>query len=346
MSSDGVKLLCGGRVYTTWTRYQVERDLLTPAATWTVEVADPADEDVATITEGTAIVLMVGKTILLRGWVDERQLSSSRDGGDRLSLSGRDLAGPLVDCNPPRSWSQKNTTLVDLARRVLAELGVTATVVAESPQASEAIRWAHAEPGETFWELLARLARARRCMIWVGASSLHIGRPDYTSEPVGDLQRATARPLSLANNVLGAEITWKVSGRRSHVTVLGQAEGPWDDAQLVGKAKDQELVDLGLYRPMVVDDGEIKSTSQARARARYEASKRRGEALVATYTVPGHGPKAGQVWTPNTRVNVFDERAGLQGVHWLAACSFGKDRGGTTTRLTLREDDAILPETP
>ena len=38
MPGDSVEILIGGRVHTTWSRYEIESDLLTPADAWMVSL--------------------------------------------------------------------------------------------------------------------------------------------------------------------------------------------------------------------------------------------------------------------------------------------------------------------
>jgi len=347
-SSSGVVAVIGAATFPNWTSYDVDADVLTPAAAFTLSVADPSPAQIAAISEGAAITLRVGATTILQGWVDEKVLQSSRGSGDILTLAGRDYTAPLVDCNVPLRWTHRRISLTQLVTLALAELGVAAAVVAHA-DAATLLDYVHAEPGETFWELLAREAKRLRLLLWSEPDGLHIGRPAYASAPIGTLHRHVTNPGRQLNNVAAAEITWRTSGRRSRVTVVGQS--PSSDT-LVGtgasritcSATDADLVAMGLSRPAVVEDAGATSYVKARARAEWEVSRRRGEAWAGRYTVPGHGPADGQVWDIDAVVSVLDDRAGVQGPRWCSARKFSKSRdAGTTTTLTLRELNAILP---
>jgi len=346
MSDDAVTAVVGALAYTNWTQYQVDVDFLTPTDAYTLTVANPTSAQVTAIGEGTPISLMLGTTVLLLGWVDEKRLQSGR-AGDFLTLSGRDASAPLVDCHVPMRWTWKSTTLATVAALALTELGITMAVEA-SAEAQAILPWVHPEPGETFWDLLDREAKRARLMLWCTPGVLHIGRPTYTSGVVGQLRRQ-AGPMGANNNVKQVEIAWKTSSRRSPILVAGQCSG--SDAlygagasRVSGQATDADLVMLGLSRPAVLHDAGVRTAAQARARAKWEVSRRAGDAWSARYTVPGHRPSAGRVWGIDELVDVQDARAGVSGPKWVSAVRFTSSRqAGAETTLTLRELNSILP---
>jgi prophage tail gpP-like protein len=335
MSAREVTAIVGGAAWSNWTSYTVETDILTPAAAWSLEVANPTTPQIAAIEEGAAITLQVGTATVLTGWVDQKVFRSDRQ-GDLMTLTGRDFSAPLVDCSAPLAWaSLRNVSLRVLATRCLAAVGAVAALVVD-PAGEELLPRVHVDPGDTFWELLERHARDLRLMLW-------------TSPPVGTLHRHVPGPLSASNNVVSAELAWKVSGRRSPVTVVGQSAGGDDlfgegASKLYGKATDAGLLAKGLTRPLVVQVATASSTRKAKARARWEVEQRQGDAWVGTYTVPGHGPTTASVWDVDAIVNVLDDRAGILGPRWIAARRLEKSRqAGTQTVLTLRDLNAILP---
>lgn len=325
----------------------MDLDVLTPAAGWSLSAANPTPAQIEAITEGSPILLQVGGADVLVGWIDQKRLSSSRS-GTILSLSGRDHVAPLVDCSVPMTWSLKNITLYLLATQILAHLGIPAIVFGPN-DIDEPIPRVHPEPGESFWDLLVRYARERRLLVWAQPGQLHISRPNYVTPPVGALCRRVPGPLAAANNVLSADHTWKVSQRRSPVTVVGQGAG--GDAlfgaaagRVVGTATDPVLTALGLARPLVVQEGTIRTNARALARARWEVEKRAGDGWIGSYTIPGHGPTSASIWGLDEIVTVLDEVAGISGPRWVAAVRFTRSRSsGTTTTLTLRDLHALLP---
>lgn len=340
--ADELVAVVGGQAWANWTSYRVDRDILTPADGWQLSVGNPTAAQVAAIQEGSAIALSIGATPLLRGWVDTKQLSRSRD-GTRLVLNGRDQVAPLVDCSATTQLIS-GTTVAAAAQKALQSLGIAARVDADAA-ATTPVRVA-VEPGETFWDVLERLAKAAGVMVWAEPGVLRIGRPDYVSAPVASL---VLSDTPLRSNIVSIEHSWNVSGRRSTVQVGGQGGGSdtlfgATSSSVRGTATDAELVAMGLVRPLILSDADASSASAARARAEWEVSRRQGEAWTATVGLRGNGPSPGQVWTPNTVVTLDDDRAGVHGPHWISAVSLSGSRDqGTRTALTLRRLGAILP---
>lgn len=344
--SDEVTAIVGSSAYQNWTAYTVDLDFLTPTDAFTLTVANPTPSQVSAVGEGTSITLMIGGDIILKGWVDEKRYQGSR-AGDLMTLAGRDAVSPLVDCHAPLTWSWKDIPLSKLASLALSELGVTLAVDAAA-EAEEPISWVHAEPGETYWDILEREAKRTSLMLWSTPGCLHIGRPTYSGTLVGQLRRMVTQPFNASNNVKSAEITWKVSNRRSPITVTGQSSGSdslygTGASRLSGQALDSGLVELGLWRPCQLHDAGVRSTRAAKDRASWEVSRRRGETWVARYSVSGHRPSADGVWEIDTLVDLADERVGINGPKWISGVRFQKSRAGTETTLTLREIDSILP---
>jgi prophage tail gpP-like protein len=343
-SSTGIRAVANGVTYANWTRYELVRDLLTPADGWSLEVAHPTPDQISAIGEGASLTLLAGEEVVLRGRVDSRQVSVNR-GGTRLTLQGRDRVAPLVDCSTPVGWTWRSISLVRLAELAISELGVALEVVEAEPEAETTLDVVRPEPGETFWELLTRHAARRRLLVHATPEGLRFIRPNYDQPVLGRLCSYTDERRR-QNNVLQADVTWQTSQRRSPVVVLGQGSGRGRGAapSLRGEAVDDALVALGLRRPLVIVDGEAETSAEARDRAEWEIGSRRGEGLVARYVVAGHGPAAGRCWAPDTLVQVDDQHTGLAGVYWVSAVQLSRSRdGGTTSSLTLHERGAILP---
>lgn len=342
-------VVVGAFAWQNWASYEIEADYTTPADAWTVEVRNPSAAQIAAVTTGSVVQVLVANRVALKGFLERRSFRRSRGGGTALSLSGRDLAGPLTDCAPPASWTWRNLSLAAVAQKALTELGILATIsAAAEAQAPRPI--IKTEPGETYWQLIERHARKLRLLPWMSPDGvLHIDRPDYTSAPVATLTLGRVGSLGAETNVLEAAYTEDMTGRFSDVTVVGQLAGTDQvfgagAAHLSGTAQDAGVVLKGLYRPTLVDDGELRSSQEATARAQWEVSNRQFHAEVLEYVVPGHGPTTKTLWTPNTQVAVRDEYTGLSGVWWIAGRRLLRDRSaGTRTSLTLRRPNTLLP---
>lgn len=343
-------MIVGANAWTNWTSYECEADFLTPADSWTVEAANPTVAQLASLIPGTVVQVLVDKVPALKGWLERKQIRRTRTGGLLVTLSGRDYAGPLVDCMPPATWSFTSTPLQAVAQAALTELGVASTVDASAEAAQPRAR-IKAEPGETYWQVLVRYAKKLRLMVWMTpAGVLRIGRPSYTSAPLATLVNGATDATRATTNVLESIYSNDIAGRYSQVTVVGQAAGGgglWSSAAqatVTGVATDPELSALGLVRPITIDDGDVRSYGEAIDRAKWEISRKKFAGEQLQYVVPGHGPTRGQVWAPDQQVTVQDDLAGVVGVWWIAGRRLTKDRErGTRTTLELRPPNTLLP---
>jgi len=348
-SRSEILLVVGTSAWANWTSYEVSAQFETPSDGWRVEARNPTSTQLAELLPGVAVVLMIGSTTVLQGRLDRRELRRTRDGGTVVTLSGRDLAGQLVDCSPPTSWAWRNVSLATLAEKALADLGLTATVAAHA-DAQRSLAWAKSEPGESYWQVIERYARKARLMPWTTPSGeLRLDRPDYTSSPVASLVNAITAPRKRDTNVLESVYVDDISSRYSTITVLGQAKGTdslfgASAAHLRGEATDSVLADRGLARNLVMDDGDLRSSSEATQRAEWEISHRRYQGESLEYVVQGHGPTADEVWQLDTMVDVYDELAQISASWWLAGYRLLRDRRlGTRSALTLRPPNSLLP---
>ena len=339
--ADRVTLLIGGQAHADWESFDVDSDLLTPADAWHVTLGQAPGDLPAAVAPGAACEIRIGADTVMRGAVDEVDISVDKS-SHRLSLSGRDGAGVLVDCSAP-VFVHRMATLQEIIKAVVVPLGIAAKrirISADHPRTREKI---NVEPGASAWDVLAQSAEANGLWPWFAPDgTLVVGGPDYTTAPVATL---VLRRSGAGNNVLSLEHRVSIAGRYSKVTVLGQTHGTeletgkhairgaWQDPAVPGN------------RPKIVIDHECDNTALANDRARklLADSRLQGVTLTARVkgcriTAPGE-PGDGLLWTPGQRVRVISEPHGIDAVYFLMARNFSGSRGaGATAQLTLKED--------
>lgn len=336
-----LRLCVGSAAFTNWTRAEVESDILTPADGWSLEVCNPTRAQLDALVLGASTSLFVNGELAISGPLEavERRQSAQ---GLTVALSGRDWTSPLVDCAPP-SWSWQKLSLKAAAEKAIAELGVPLVVQAVT-EATTPLSLVRVEPGETFWACLDRYARRLGLMIWTSSRDalLYLGRPDSSSTAVALLQHGGS-----GANVLSLTVSDRLQGRFSQITVLGQTKGAdsfYGDgpAKLKGVALDPEITS---YRPTVIDEGELSGSKAATARASWEVNRRRYEAVRLDAEVVGVGPKHGELWQPNTMVELHDPILGRSGSWWIAGTRLRVTaEAGVTTSLELRVPGLLAAE--
>lgn len=231
-----------------------------------------------------------------------------------------------------------------------------------------------AQVNEGIYEFAERIGRRYGFRIWCGADgkTIHIGGPDYDHPPVGALLHKLGDG-SEKNNILDYNVTWDWHKQPSAIIASGTGKGgpfPYgalrtlmvnellcDDDQL---PKVQEVAKEYKVKPLTmrdyierpkrvvpvtkyprihyVKDDESKEQAHLDNYTRRLMADAQSHFLVAEYTVAGHGQN-GNLWAPNTMVQVEDDVSRINGQMWIRARTFSKERdGGTTTKLTC-----ILP---
>ncbi|MDK3025584.1 contractile injection system protein, VgrG/Pvc8 family [Cupriavidus taiwanensis] len=333
---DQVSLLIGGKVHSSWSRYDIDSDLLIPADAWQVELGLPRGEFPPTVAPGERVEVRVGADPVMTGRIDEIAHRVGKD-AHTLSISGRDGAAVLVDCSAP-IFTAKQATLAEIVANVARPLGVTRIRIdADAAAAREKV---NVQPGESAWDTIVHAAEANGLWPWFEPDgTLVIGGPDYSKAPVASL---VMRRSGQGNNLVSLDLAQSMAERYSDFTVLGQGHGTSVEAgrhALRAAVKDAELSNRGIYRPRIVVDYDADNTGIARSRARKLLSDSRLRGLTLTATVRGHRTSDGQLWQPGQRIHVLSEPHGLDGIYFLMARKFTGGRGlGSTSRLVLKED--------
>ncbi|ADE10483.1 phage baseplate assembly protein [Sideroxydans lithotrophicus] len=340
---DTVELLIGGKVHGDWSSYEIDSDLLTPADGWSVSMGMVNGKIPADVAAGAPVKVLVGGEVVMTGYVDDPDHPVSKT-GHSFSLSGRDMAADLVDCSAP-IFTAKLVSLKQIAAKITSLFGIKAIRIdADATRTREKVS---VEPGDTAWDALARAAEANGLWPWFEPDgTLVIGGPDYSTPIVATL---ILRKSGDGNNLISLNKHESMHGRYSKVTVYGQAAGT--ETEQGRNALQGSWVDEGVprYRPKIVIDHDCESVAMCRDRARKIITDSRLSGLTLSALVKGHRivapgqPSDGQLWKPMQRVHVISEPHEIDGVFFMMARKFNRNRqDGTRTALTLKEDGMWL----
>lgn len=340
-ADDRVSLLVGGHSHDAWERYTVESNLLTPADGWAMRLMMDAGRVPAAVVSGAAAEIRLGRDRLMVGRLDRVKSRTVKD-GISLAISGRDLAGQLLDCSAPVISAQQ-LALEEVVTRIVRPI-LPDTRIRISAQNALRVDKVNVEPGDSAWAALEHAAEANGLWPWFEPDgTLVVGGPDYETPPAATL---VMRLDGRGNNVLDFDLDDAIADSFSEITVLAQTHGGGEHrvAQNGVKAtwKDPSVP---FYRPKIVVDHEVDTPKHAEERARKLAMDARLERWTLTATVRGHRiyapgmPGHGMPWRPGMRFNVIDEARRLDCVCFLMATSMtgGKSERPQTV-LTLKED--------
>ncbi|WP_261174559.1 phage baseplate assembly protein [Chromobacterium amazonense] len=337
-AKHAVSLQINGRQHGDWTHYAIDSDLAMAADGWQVSLGLPGGVFPPDVEPGAMVKVQVGGETVLLGRIDDISHSVS-PGSHQLALSGRDLAGMLLDCSAPL-FTAKGMTLQDVLDNVVKPLGIANIRVDAKAQGQ--IEKINVDPGNSAWDVLTRAAQANGLTAWFDPDgTLAVGGPDY-SRPAS--ARLILRRDGKGNNVLSLAETRSHAQRYSELTLLGQGHGQALTAGRHAMRHQTFDSDVCYHKPRIQVEPDAASPAELAARADKMLADARLAGYTLTATVAGHRDSQGALWTPGQRIEVESEPHGIHGTYFLMARTFEGGRGqGCVTRLTLKEDQCWIP---
>lgn len=355
--ADRVAVLVGGKAHEEWESYEIDSDLLTPADAWRVRLGLAEDSVIPEdVVPGAACQVRVGADLVMTGRIDDVRIRLDKR-SHSLEILGRDGAATLLDCSAPLMGGRK-LGLEEIIAKVVRPLGLKKIRIDADKAVPRQREKISVEPGDTAWDTLVHAAEANGLWPWFEPDgTLVVGGPDYsdaTNPPVAVLVLNPRKAGEAGEtNVESMERRESVVERYSTITVLGQTHGTEDEGGkhgLKSSAVDPDL-EARWPRRKIVTDYEADSVAVCRSRAQKLLADSRLKGFELRAEVQGHRinapsmPGHGKLWTPGQRVLVCAPPMGLVGTYFLMGRTFALSRtGGTTSRLSLREDKVWILE--
>lgn len=331
-TADPLTLTIGGLTHGNWQSYDIDSDLLTPADAWRVQLGGTLLPEA--VQPGADCIIRLGTDAVMVGVVDD--VSEDLDKrGHRVSLSGRDLAGQLLDCSAP-VFNELQVSLERVLKLVCTPLGISDWRI--DAAAADTRHKVSTTPGQSGWEVLQNAAEANGLWPWFDpAGQLVLGRPDIPQDARATLTLSRDHPER--NNVLSASRHRTLQEVYSEVRVLGQAAGGEGVRAMHGVWGKAVMVNPPRRRLKIVTDYDADTPRVADHRANKALHDGLLRADAISCTVRGHRTDDGLPWTPGMRVALNLDALGVTGVWLLMARKFrgGRD-SGTLTDLTLYRD--------
>jgi len=373
MRAERATIRVGGRELADWVSYDVDSNIVEPADSYTFSIGPVRKGMVDLVPLAEPCEILVCDVVQLTGYIEGVDVSFGK-GESEIVVRGRDKAGQLLDCAAPllhedltlsaaaeklggpwiTSWAVTN----DLNRKKVLKrapgwgrdqaniggqnVGELVTTSVATPETFHV----QVAPGETCWEVLDRLARKDKKLLWIAADGTGvIAKPRYDQPPSYRLVRYASPEKRGENNVVSASISRSLEGRFSEVTIRGghgDEDGSDGGERIKVTVTDPDL-DAVLHRPTSLEDGSVKTRARAEALANRTMQLGTLRGQTYEYTVFGHG-QGEKLWTIDTTVEVFDELAEIDQILYVAGRRFTKSKNeGTQTVLTLIPKGALLP---
>jgi prophage tail gpP-like protein len=349
--------LTGGKATSvnSFLEYHFSSNILVPVDSFSFTFSAPNDTQPVTrrFSEGDIISIYANDVQISTGIIDSIEIDVDAENGERITLQGRDLMGQLtdqhcvtLDCKP--IWGNE-LTIEAVCDELIQTTRIKGYITQDAP--TQAFLFA-TEPNESRLNALLRFLEPLNCLSWMSPDGmLTVGRPDFSSNPVGTLMCNKAKRKS---NVLN------MSASRSATQIPSVIAGLYADVQkeLVGLPKEQvftnsnsrvqELKKRGhqIFRAVTssvpsgatpedfrsVAELQVAKTPQTMLAymAAREFARANANVLQVKAVVPGHFNDSGQPYMPDTLYTIDFDRAGVNevmycyGVEWSLSPSNGQ----------------------
>jgi len=328
-----LSLSVGGKSYVGWQSASVTWSIRQLAQSFSVGFTERWNElaEAIPINEGDSVNVKLDNETVINGYVDDSDLSYSA-GSHQANIRGRSVLGDLVDCAAIyKSGLWRNTGLRTIAESLCDPFEIDVVVAANL---GRSFRRFALQDGESVHDALERAARMRGVLLM----STKEGALQFTragSRRVGDV-------LKRGNNIKSGSRQGSMRDRYS--IYIGKAQIPGDDS-ISGKdvtlKRTETDARVRRYRPTVIMAENEDTGAELQDRMTWERNRRAGEAREVTYVVQGWRDRSGDLWEPNTLIDVDDdwfrihERLLIVGVTYSQTVT-----EGSTTSLVLSRKEA------
>jgi len=338
--NNEITLQIGGYQISGWDTISIDSQIDTPAENWNFKLfqvdGDPLPKDIAGAKD---IKVFYNKELVLTSIADKVAEAVSRD-GHGLEISGRDLAGQLIDCSVPIFSGRQLTLEALLSQYVLAgDLGSKIHDVRIQNNA-----WlknkVSVEPGEALWDAIAKAAAVTGQHVWLEPDgTLVVGDP-FASPYVVQTPLRLMKPLDNSNNVLDLSYVNDVSSVFSEMKILGQDS---KGSHVLSTATSS--TQYGFNRLKIISMGDVETKAEADAALEKIKKDNDLQAYSLDATVSGW-TMDGKVWTPGWHLNLETNALSNATAKWAVygrTLMLSRAEGKTTKLKMKRQGDWAQP---
>lgn len=339
-SGNEIRLVIGDVEISGWDNVTADSQIDTPADNWNLSLFRQDGQPLPDSVQGAAkIQLFYNNEVILTSIADNVEEAVSRDGYG-LQISGRDLAGQLIDCSVP-IFNGRQITLEELLERFVLGGDLSSVIHDIRIQNNSWLKnKVSVEPSESLWDAIAKAAQVTGQHVWLEPDgSLSIGDPFVHPYQVQETLRLI-KPLDNSNNVLDLQYTNDVSGVFSQIKVMSQDA---DAQSILSEATAQTQYSFNRLKIVTLGDVETKAEADAALDKIIKDNNLAAYGLTATvdgWTIDNKLWRAG--FYVNVETNALSRATGKWAV--LGRTFFLSRDKGKTTKLNLkRQGDWAQP---
>lgn len=335
-----ITLQIGGYAINGWDSVSIDSQIDTPAENWSFKLfqvdGDPLPKDIAGAKD---IKVFYNKELVLTSIADKVAEAISRDGYG-LEISGRDLAGQLIDCSVP-IFNGRQMTLEELLNKFV--LSGDLSSIFHDVRIQENV-WlknkVSVEPSESLWDAIAKAAAVTGQHVWLEPDgTLVIGDPFANPYRVQTALRLI-KPLNNTNNVLDLSYVNDVSSVFSEIKLLGQDT---KGSNVLSSATSN--TQYGFKRLKIISMGDVETKAEADAALEKIKKDNDLQAYSLDATVSGWTTDS-KVWTPSWHLNLETNALSNATAKWAVygrTLMLSRNEGKTTKLRMKRQGDWAQP---
>ncbi|MDR1276378.1 MAG: hypothetical protein LBL72_08390 [Candidatus Accumulibacter sp.] len=354
MSADRMTLKVGGQIYAGWKSVSVQTSMEQISGAYNLEITErwPNQPKDWSIPPGELCEVLIGETPVISGYVDRVSVSYDAT-SHKISVSGRDRTGDLVDCSAA-STAFSGLRFSKIAEKLCAPYKIS--IVDETHGDADKIQVPKfaVQNGESGFKTLEKLAR----QIGVLLTSDGLGHLVITR---AGLSGRAHDALIHGRNILTASFSEDHSELFSEITVKGQASTAGSQIYNVstagpsGKVSTPRVVRarsgnsaITRHRPLILIAETQADARRCRQRAKWEAGHREGKSRKISVSVQGWRQSDGTLWRINRIARVVCPWMRVDGDWLISSVNYSLGDAGTKSELSLVDRRAfeLLPEIP
>jgi prophage tail gpP-like protein len=330
-------LRIGRNVFPYWTDVAVAKRLDTIANSFSLSLVSSSSPDLFSfpIDIGDRAALSLSSQYLISGYIDALETNFSLE-GHRISISGRDNTGDLVDCSVVLEGDEfLNQSLTQIAQALCRPFDIPVKPGGDpTPIPSFKI-----DPGETVFDALERAARLKGVLF----------RPDGLGnlKIVKIAEKTSTTSLIEGQNIKSANVSYDHTDRFSDYIVRGQnmlaTETDEGGENIEGTASDKVI---RRYRPKLTLAHTSVNREQASALAAWENTVSAARSILVSIETPGWTKTDGALWDVNELIKVKSPSLGIDAYMLASGVDFSFDKKkGMLTTIELTRVGAFIPKT-
>ncbi|OTG87705.1 hypothetical protein B9T31_04195 [Acinetobacter sp. ANC 4558] len=334
-----IRLVIGGVEIRSWDSASIDSSIDTPADSWSFSLFSEQDLSLPdSVRAGAKVQAYYGDELILTSVADAVNESCDRSGYG-LKISGRDLAGQLIDCSVPIFNGRQVNLDVLLNQYVLG--GELKSLFPKMQIQNNA--WlknkVSVEPGESLWDAITKAAMVTGQHVWLDPDgTIRVGDP--FASPILVKTALKLHRDGLENNVLDASYDEDISNVFSDIRLLSQDSKAQN---ILSSTKAETQFNFNRLKLITLPDAETKSEADAALEKIKKDNNLQAYALMINTS---GWDIDNRIWATGMYLNFETDRLNRATAKWAVygrKFTFSRMAGKRTTLKLHRQGDWAQP---